>query len=73
MIGKDHYEETIGEEIPDKIRMPLQVHRREGEPSPRCGTTIVVVFFSEHQANYCPREQTGGRTLKDRRLSRLVK
>jgi len=48
------------------------VHGREGEPSPRCGT-IVAVFFSEHQTNYCPREQTGGRTLKDRRLSRLPK
>jgi hypothetical protein len=23
--------------------------------------------------NYCPKEQTGGRVLKDRRLSRLLK
>jgi formamidopyrimidine-DNA glycosylase len=59
----DHYEETIGEEIPDKMPMPLQVHRREGEPCPRCGTTIEAVFFSEHQTNYCPKEQTGGRIL----------
>jgi formamidopyrimidine-DNA glycosylase len=69
----DHYEETIGDEIPDKMPMPLQVHRREGEPCPRCGTTIEAVFFSEHQTNYCPKEQTGGRILKDRRLSRLLK
>jgi formamidopyrimidine-DNA glycosylase len=69
----DHYEETIGEEIPDKMPMPLQVHRREGEPCPRCGTTIEAVFFSEHQTNYCPKEQTGGRILKDRRLSKLLK
>ena len=53
--------------------MPLQVHKREGEPCPRCGTTIEAVFFSEHQTNYCPEEQTGGRVLKDRRLSRLLK
>jgi formamidopyrimidine-DNA glycosylase len=69
----DHYEETIGPEVPDKVPMPLRVHRREGEPCPRCGTTIEAVFFSEHQTNYCPREQTGGRVLKDRRLSKLLK
>jgi formamidopyrimidine-DNA glycosylase len=69
----DHYEKVIGERVPDKLPMPLQVHRREGEPCPRCGTTIEAVFFSEHQTNYCPKEQTGGRVLKDRRLSRLLK
>jgi len=69
----EFYEQEIGETIPDKMPMPLQVHRREGEPCPRCGTTIEAVFFSEHQTNYCPKEQTGGRVLKDRRLSRLLK
>jgi formamidopyrimidine-DNA glycosylase len=69
----DHYEETIGPEVPDKVPMPLQVHKREGEPCPRCGTTIEAVFFSEHQMNYCPQEQTGGKVLKDRRLSKLLK
>jgi formamidopyrimidine-DNA glycosylase len=69
----EHYEEVIGETVPDKLPMPLQVHRREGEPCPRCGTIIAAVYFKEHQANYCPQEQTGGRVLKDRRLSRLLK
>jgi formamidopyrimidine-DNA glycosylase len=69
----DHYEEVIGDELPDKLPMPLKVHKREGEPCPRCGTTIEAVFFSEHQTNYCPTEQTAGRILKDRRLSRLLK
>ncbi|HEX4731362.1 MAG TPA: DNA-formamidopyrimidine glycosylase family protein [Solirubrobacterales bacterium] len=69
----DHYEETLGPDLPDKIPMPLKVHKREGEPCPRCGTTIEAVFFSEHQMNYCPKEQTGGRVLKDRRLSKLLK
>jgi formamidopyrimidine-DNA glycosylase len=69
----DHYEETIGPDVPDKVPMPLRVHKREGEPCPRCGTTIEAVFFSEHQMNYCPKEQTGGRVLKDRRLSKLLK
>lgn len=69
----EHYESTIPEQLPDKVPMPLQVHKREGQPCPRCGTTIEAVFFSEHQTNYCPKEQTGGRVLKDRRLSRLLK
>ncbi|HEY2335461.1 MAG TPA: DNA-formamidopyrimidine glycosylase family protein [Solirubrobacterales bacterium] len=69
----EHYEKTIGAQLPDKAPMPLRVHKREGEPCPRCGTTIEAVFFSEHQTNYCPKEQTGGRVLKDRRLSRLLK
>lgn len=69
----ERYEEVVGEAPPDKLPMPLRVHRREGEPCPRCGTTIEAVFFSEHQTNYCPAEQTGGRVLKDRRLSRLLK
>ncbi|HET6999136.1 MAG TPA: DNA-formamidopyrimidine glycosylase family protein [Solirubrobacterales bacterium] len=69
----DHYEETIGPEVPDKVPMPLRVHKHEGDPCPRCGTTIEAVFFSEHQMNYCPKEQTGGRVLKDRRLSKLLK
>jgi formamidopyrimidine-DNA glycosylase len=69
----DHYEEAVGPELPDKLPMPLRIHKREGEPCPRCGITIEAVYFAEHQTNYCPREQTGGRILKDRRLSRLLK
>jgi formamidopyrimidine-DNA glycosylase len=69
----DHYEEVVPEQVPDKLPMPLRVHKREGEPCPRCGATIEAVYFAEHQTNYCPEEQTGGRVLKDRRLSRLLK
>jgi formamidopyrimidine-DNA glycosylase len=75
MLGDaiDHYERVIGDHVPDKLPMPLKVHRREGEPCPRCGTTIEAVYYAEHQTNYCPNEQTAGRVLKDRRLSRLLK
>ncbi|HVD57563.1 MAG TPA: DNA-formamidopyrimidine glycosylase family protein [Thermoleophilaceae bacterium] len=69
----DHYEDVIGETIPDKLPMPLQVHRRAGEPCPRCGTTIEAIHFKDYVMCYCPEEQTGGRVLKDRRLSRLLK
>jgi formamidopyrimidine-DNA glycosylase len=69
----EHYEETIGEQLPEKAPKPLKVHKHEGELCPRCGTALEAVFFSEHQTTYCPQEQTGGRVLKDRRLSRLLK
>ncbi len=69
----EHYERTIPDQLPDKAPMPLQVHKREGTPCPRCGTQLEAVYFSEHQTTYCPEEQTNGRILKDRRLSRLLK
>ena len=69
----DHYEEVIGETVPDKAPMPLKVHRHTGEPCPRCGTTLEAVHFKDYVTTYCPAEQTGGRVLKDRRLSRLLK
>jgi formamidopyrimidine-DNA glycosylase len=69
----DHYEEVVGDSLPDKAPMPLKVHRHTGEPCPRCGETLAAVFFKDHVTTYCPAEQTGGRVLKDRRLSRLLK
>jgi formamidopyrimidine-DNA glycosylase len=69
----EHYEEVMGDTIPDKMPMPLQVHRRAGEDCPRCGTRIEAIHFRDYVMCYCPEEQTGGRVLKDRRLSRLLK
>jgi formamidopyrimidine-DNA glycosylase len=68
-----HYEEVVRLPIPDKLPLPLQVHRHPGEPCPRCGTTIEAVHYEDYVMCYCPRDQTGGRVLKDRRLSRLLK
>ncbi len=68
-----HYEQTVTLPIPDKLPMPLKVHRHEGEPCPRCGETLRAVHFEDYVVAYCPREQTEGRVLKDRRLSRLLK
>jgi formamidopyrimidine-DNA glycosylase len=68
-----HYEEVVRLPIPDKLPLPLKVHRRQGEPCPRCGTTIEAVHYEDYVMCYCPADQTGGRVLKDRRLSRLLK
>ena len=50
-----------------------RVHGRFGEPCPRCDATLRRVDFEEHTITYCPACQTGGRVLKDRRLSRLLR
>jgi formamidopyrimidine-DNA glycosylase len=50
-----------------------RVHDRLGEPCYVCGTPIARVDFEEHTIYYCPQCQTGGRVLKDRRLSRLLR
>jgi len=69
----EHYERVVALPIPDKLPLPLTVHRRAGEPCPRCGATIEAVHYEDYVMCYCPAEQTGGKVLKDRRLSRLLK
>jgi formamidopyrimidine-DNA glycosylase len=49
--------------VHDKLRQPCYV----------CGTPIARVDYEEHTVFYCPTCQTGGRVLKDRRLSRLLR
>src|SRR5271154_2267552 len=68
-----HYEQAIQLPIPDKLPMPLRIHRRQGEPCPRCETTLEAVHFEDYVIAYCPNCQTEGRVLKDRRLSRLLR
>jgi formamidopyrimidine-DNA glycosylase len=50
-----------------------RVHRKLGAPCDVCATPIAQVDFEEHTIFYCPQCQTGGRVLKDRRLSRLLR
>ncbi len=69
----DHYEEVVKLPIPDKLPMPLRVHRHEGEPCPRCGAKLEAVHFEDYVIAYCPACQTDGRVLKDRRLSKLLR
>jgi formamidopyrimidine-DNA glycosylase len=69
----DVYERTLRLPLPDRLPLPLRVHRHEGQPCPRCGTTLEAVHFEDYVIAYCPTCQTEGRVLKDRRLSRLLK
>jgi formamidopyrimidine-DNA glycosylase len=50
-----------------------RVHDSLGKPCYVCGAPIARVDFEEHTIYYCPDCQTGGRILKDRRLSRLLR
>ncbi|MDP9453422.1 MAG: Fpg/Nei family DNA glycosylase [Actinomycetota bacterium] len=49
------------------------VHGRSGQPCPVCGDTLARVSYESYEVTYCPRCQTAGRILADRRLSRLLK
>jgi formamidopyrimidine-DNA glycosylase len=69
----EYYEQHVTLPIPDKLPMPLSVHRRNGEPCPRCGDELEAVFYEDYVMCYCPTCQTDGKLLKDRRLSRLLK
>lgn len=68
-----HYEQALSLPLPDKFPMPLKVHRRTGLPCPRCDARLQAVYFEDHEMTYCPVCQTGGKLLKDRRLSRLLR
>ena len=78
----DRLASTIHEDLSRALELRLRgkgdkdvylIHNRLGEPCPQCGNPIARVDFEEHTIFYCPHCQTGGRLLKDRRLSRLLK
>jgi formamidopyrimidine-DNA glycosylase len=69
----DVYEEKVQLPLPEKFPKPTRVHAHQGEPCPQCGTTLEAVFYEDYVMSYCPQDQTEGRVLKDRRLSRLLK
>jgi formamidopyrimidine-DNA glycosylase len=59
--------------LPTKLGDHFTVHNRYGQPCPRCGQDLRRVSYESHEVTYCPRCQTGGKVLADRRLSRLVR
>lgn len=65
------YERKVPEIPQEKLTKPVKVHGKEGEACPSCGTKLRGVYFESYTLAYCPKEQTAGKVLKDRRLSRL--
>lgn len=65
-----------GEGFPEKVtafRPEMAVHGKYGEACPVCGQKIARIVYADRETNYCPGCQTGGKVLKDRALSRLLK
>lgn len=64
-----------GDGFPAKVTAfhpAMAVHGKFREPCPRCGTAIQRIVHGDHETNYCPACQTGGRLLRDRALSKLL-
>lgn len=59
--------------LPTKLGDRFRVHRRFGEPCPECGETLERVSYESYELVYCPRCQTAGKVLADRRTSRFLR
>jgi formamidopyrimidine-DNA glycosylase len=69
-------QDEAGEIFPERVTAfheGMAVHGRFRKPCPRCSTPVQRIVHGEHEVNYCPRCQTGGRLLADRALSKLLK
>jgi formamidopyrimidine-DNA glycosylase len=72
----DRLRREAGDGFPEKVtafRAEMAVHGRFGQPCPDCGAPVQRIVYTENEANYCARCQTGGKLLADRALSRLLK
>ncbi len=56
-----------------RLGLRFAVHNRAGQPCPRCGEPLLRVSYESYEIVYCRHCQTKGRTLADRRLSRLLR
>lgn len=72
----DRLQAETGDRFPDKVtafHQAMSVHGKYGQPCPVCGAPIQRIVRGEREVNYCSRCQTGGRLLRDRALSRLLR
>ncbi|EHY89747.1 Fpg/Nei family DNA glycosylase [Saccharomonospora azurea] len=76
VVLTDAVDRSVGQKaarLKGEKRSGLRVHGRTGLPCPVCGDTVREVSFADRAFQYCPTCQTGGKTLADRRMSRLLK
>jgi len=59
--------------LPPKLGDRFSAHNRAGTPCPVCGDGLRRISYESHEVTYCPRCQSGGKILADRRMSRFVK
>jgi formamidopyrimidine-DNA glycosylase len=68
--------QETGDAFPEHVtafRPQMAVHGRFKQPCPVCQAPVQRIVYADNETNYCPRCQTGGRILKDRSLSLLLK
>jgi formamidopyrimidine-DNA glycosylase len=73
---RDQLMREAGGEMPARVtafRDGMAVHGRYGQPCPACAQPVQRVRYKDNETNYCAACQTGGRLLRDRSLSRLLK
>lgn len=66
----------VGDGFPEKVTAfhpAMLAHGKYGQPCPQCGSPIQRIVYAENETNYCARCQTGGKLLRDRALSRVLK
>jgi formamidopyrimidine-DNA glycosylase len=72
----DRLRAAVGDGFPEKVTAfhpEMAVHGRFGLPCGVCGAPVQRIAYADHETNYCPGCQTGGKILADRALSRLLK
>ena len=64
-----------GTDFPERVtafRADMAVHGKYREPCPVCGAPVQRIVYAENETNYCPKCQTGGKLLADRRFVALT-
>jgi formamidopyrimidine-DNA glycosylase len=73
---RDAVDRSVGQgtgTLKSEKKAGMRVHGRTGAPCPVCGDTVREVAFADSSLQYCPTCQTGGESLADRRMSRLLR
>jgi len=76
ILWRDRLLQENSDRFPERVtafRPEMAVHGKYGQPCPECGSPVQRLVYAEKETNYCAKCQTGGRILKDRSLSRLLK
>lgn len=72
----DRLRAEVGDGFPEQVtafRPEMMVHGRYDQPCRVCGAPVQRIVHDERETNYCAACQTGGRLLRDRALSQLLK
>jgi len=72
----DRLRGEVGEGFPEKVTAfhpAMKAHGKYGQPCPHCGSPIQRIVYADNETNYCARCQTGGKLLRDRALSRVLR